>query len=111
VSGQNGVQFTKYGAFSVASGKLAVLWSIEDDGLVCLRWIEKDGPLVRKPNRQGFGTKMITGTFATESGWSVDLSFEPSGLRCTMRFYPRDLKGFENEDNVRRADSMGTQAL
>jgi len=76
----------KYGAFSAASGKLIVSWTIEDGGFVRLWWIEKDGPLVEKPSRQGFGTKMITGTFAAEAGWSVDLAFEPSGLRCTMRF-------------------------
>jgi two-component sensor histidine kinase len=80
----------KYGAFSAASGKLAVSWMVEESGLVRLSWTERDGPLVRKPTRQGFGTKMIATIFGSESGWSINLDFDPVGLRCTMRFYPQD---------------------
>ena len=79
----------KYGAFSVISGKLTVSWIVAEAGCVCLRWIETDGPPVQEPSRQGFGTKMIAGTFAAEEGWSVDLAFEPRGFRCTMHFWPR----------------------
>ena len=80
----------KYGAFSAPSGKLAVSWIVEERGLVRLSWTERNGPLVRKPTRQGFGTKMIATVFGSESGWSIDLDFDPAGLRCTMRFYPQD---------------------
>src|SRR5581483_7693385 len=79
----------KYGAFSSPSGRLAVSWIAEDDGRVRLTWIESGGPLVGKPSRQGFGTKMIASVFQGETGWSVNLDFDPVGLRCTMRFYPR----------------------
>lgn len=85
----------KYGAFSAPSGKLAVSWKTEESGRVALNWIERDGPLVRKPNRRGFGTKMINGIFAAEAGWSVSLEFEPGGLRCLMQFYPREKEGGE----------------
>jgi two-component sensor histidine kinase len=80
----------KYGAFSVASGKLQVSWSIDETGLVRLSWAERDGPLVHRPTRRGFGTKMITGMFAGEAGWSVSLDFNPGGLRCLMQFWSRD---------------------
>lgn len=80
----------KYGAFSSPSGKLAVSWIVGDDGFVRLSWIESDGPPVRTPTRQGFGTKMIAAVFAAETGWSVQLQFAPEGLRCTMRFDCRD---------------------
>jgi two-component sensor histidine kinase len=76
----------KYGAFSAAAGKLAVTWTIGDADRVHLSWIERDGPPVATPSRRGFGTKMITGIFEAEPGWSVSLDFEPGGLRCTMRF-------------------------
>jgi two-component sensor histidine kinase len=79
----------KYGGFSVASGKLTVSWTNAESGSVRLLWIETDGPRVQEPSRQGFGTKMIAGIFAAEEAWSVDLAFEPSGLRCTMHFWPR----------------------
>jgi two-component sensor histidine kinase len=80
----------KYGAFSISSGKLNVVWTIEESGLVHLKWIEREGPIVRKPSRRGFGTKMITSIFDAEEGWSVKLEFERGGLCCDMRFWPQD---------------------
>ncbi|MBR0778146.1 sensor histidine kinase [Bradyrhizobium diazoefficiens] len=80
----------KYGAFSVPSGKLQISWTLDETGLVRLCWAEREGPLVRKPTRRGFGTKMITGMFAGEAGWSVNLEFNPAGLRCVMQFWSRD---------------------
>ncbi|RXH15165.1 histidine kinase [Bradyrhizobium guangzhouense] len=80
----------KYGAFSVASGKLHLSWNVDETGLVRLSWTERGGPLVHKPTRRGFGTKMITGMFAGEAGWSVSLDFNPGGLRCLMQFWSRD---------------------
>jgi two-component sensor histidine kinase len=76
----------KYGAFSTPSGKLEISWTGQEGGIVRLVWIERDGPLVRKPTRRGFGTKMIVSMFGSETGWSVNLDFDPSGLRCTMQF-------------------------
>jgi two-component sensor histidine kinase len=80
----------KYGAFSAPSGKLDVSWTTEEAGLVRLTWIERNGPPVRMPSRRGFGTKMISGIFGAEEGWSVNLDFQSSGLRCTMQFSPTD---------------------
>lgn len=80
----------KYGAFSVPSGKLQISWTVDETGLIRLSWTERDGPLVHKPTRRGFGTKMITGMFAGEAGWSVNLDFNPGGLRCVMQFWSRD---------------------
>ncbi|SFU76793.1 sensor histidine kinase [Bradyrhizobium arachidis] len=86
----------KYGAFSVASGKLQISWTVDETGLVRLSWTEREGPLVHKPTRRGFGTKMITGMFTGEAGWSVNLDFNPAGLRCVMQFASRD----RTEDDV-----------
>lgn len=80
----------KYGAFSAPSGKLAVTWTIDETGLVHLTWTESGGPMVATPSRRGFGTKMISGIFEAEAGWSVILDFEPAGLRCSMQFWPID---------------------
>lgn len=80
----------KYGAFSVASGTLQVSWTVDETGLVRLSWTERGGPLVHRPTRRGFGTKMITGMFGGEAGWSVSLDFNPGGLRCLMQFWSRE---------------------
>jgi two-component sensor histidine kinase len=77
----------KYGAFSVASGKLQISWTLDPTGLVRLSWIESDGPLVRPPTRKGFGTQMIGSIFRSEAEWSVQQDFDPAGLRCTLQFH------------------------
>jgi two-component sensor histidine kinase len=80
----------KYGAFSAPSGKLSVSWTVDDSGCVHLMWTERDGPLVQKPTRRGFGTRMIASIFGNTAGWSVNLDFDPAGLRCSMQFHPQD---------------------
>src|SRR5690606_32791492 len=53
----------KYGALSNHDGRVRVTWQLEEDSAgrrqVRLRWIEIDGPEVREPSRQGFGTRLI----------------------------------------------------
>jgi two-component sensor histidine kinase len=77
----------KYGAFSVASGRLQISWAVDASGPVRLNWIESDGPQVSPPTRRGFGTKMIGSIFGGEAGWSVSQEFDPAGLRCTLQFH------------------------
>ena len=48
----------KYGALSVPSGRLRVEWSRGETHLV-IRWSETDGPPVKPPERQGFGTRVV----------------------------------------------------
>jgi two-component sensor histidine kinase len=74
----------KYGALSVEQGRLDVSWARERNGLVSFNWAEHGGPLVRKPERRGFGTRLIQDILAAESGWTVALDYFPSGLQCTM---------------------------
>jgi len=80
----------KYGAFSVATGKLQISWTLDAAGLVRFDWVESDGPPVRQPTRRGFGTQMIGSIFRSEAGWSVQQEFDAKGLRCTLQFYLRE---------------------
>jgi PAS domain S-box-containing protein len=78
----------KYGALSVAEGKVDVSWDLSagEDGEAVLRleWIERDGPKVETPTRLGFGSRLIQATVQQELGGSIDLRFEPAGLVCRM---------------------------
>jgi two-component sensor histidine kinase len=74
----------KYGALSVEQGRLDVWWSRETNGVISFHWTERGGPVVRKPERRGFGTRLIQDILAAESGWTVTLDYFPSGLQCTM---------------------------
>ena len=79
----------KYGALSVADGRVSVDWHLDgegDDQEVVLEWAERDGPPVVPPaglGRRGFGTRLIGLGLAGTGG--VDLRFPPSGFQASMR--------------------------
>ncbi len=74
----------KYGALSVEPGRIDVSWAREKNQVISFHWTERGGPVVRKPERRGFGTRLIQDILAAESGWTVTLDYFPSGLQCTM---------------------------
>jgi|GEM_PF-2191283 len=73
----------KYGALSVATGQVALCWSLAE-GRFELGWTESGGPAVRIPVRRGFGTKLIERSLAQDLGGTVSLAFEPGGVACTV---------------------------
>jgi PAS domain S-box-containing protein len=73
----------KYGAMGAPSGKLAVEWSLKDNGDLKLTWTE-DGALdVREPNRRGFGIGMVQRAVEQLKG-RVQLDWRPEGLVCEV---------------------------
>ena len=76
----------KYGALSGDDGWVALDWTATPaaGGLdLRLRWSEHDGPAVARPERAGFGTRLITQSLAAEQG-HAELDYEPEGLVCRM---------------------------
>jgi PAS domain S-box-containing protein len=76
----------KYGALSVASGRVTIRWMVEhaDTERLVLRWEEKGGPPVSPPTRKGFGTRLIERSLAQELSGDVQLRYESSGLVCIV---------------------------
>ncbi len=78
----------KYGALSIAEGRVHVTWQVargEAGGQrLVLSWQEEGGPVVAAPTRRGFGTRLIAGGIQRELDGEVSLSFEPTGLRCLI---------------------------
>ena len=74
----------KYGSLSTANGRLTVSWRTEDGERLVLVWREHDGPVVSAPTGQGFGTRFITGSVASELGGRISLDFNPAGLSCRI---------------------------
>jgi PAS domain S-box-containing protein len=69
----------KYGALSVAGGRVDVAWEI-DGNTFTMGWTELAGPTVSPPQRPGFGT-IVMGTMAERSvNGAVDLHYPPSGV-------------------------------
>jgi PAS domain S-box-containing protein len=79
----------KYGALSVPNGSADISWKLilRDDGeQFQLEWRERDGPPAHKPNREGFGTRLIRMAVAREKDPSVTIDFTPAGVVCVMTF-------------------------
>jgi len=76
----------KYGALANEVGRVSVTWKVtrEPEGRLSIRWVESDGPVVRPPDRRGFGSRMIERALASELRGDVVLSFPPEGLVCEI---------------------------
>jgi PAS domain S-box-containing protein len=76
----------KYGALSVATGRVMVRWSHGNGSGNSFRlcWTESGGPPVQPPTRKGFGSVLIEKIMATELQGEVDLRYEPTGVVCTL---------------------------
>ncbi|MDX1574614.1 MAG: HWE histidine kinase domain-containing protein [Kiloniellales bacterium] len=77
----------KYGALSVAGGRVAVDWR-RDEGAagrrLVLEWREHGGPQVAPPERHGFGRSLIERSIAYELDGEARLEFAPEGVRCRI---------------------------
>lgn len=73
----------KYGALSVASGRVDVIWSQHADGPLKLLWTEKGGPPVQMPTRKGFGGRIIEQVVAQLNG-KTRFDWRAEGLICEI---------------------------
>jgi len=85
----------KYGALSNDLGRVQVTWEAAGGDLRMLnfRWAERGGPEVRKPDRRGFGSRLIERGLSQDLGGEVRLDFDRSGLTCVIRASLAELSG------------------
>ncbi len=78
----------KYGALSVQTGRIGIDWRVEQAAAgparLRIEWVERHGPPVAEPKRQGFGARFIEGSVASELQGKAVLDYDAAGLRCTM---------------------------
>jgi two-component sensor histidine kinase len=72
----------KYGALSVPSGRLLVEWS-RDETQLAIHWSEADGPPVKPPSHQGFGTRVV-GRVVHELNGKLQFDWNSEGLACEI---------------------------
>jgi two-component sensor histidine kinase len=71
---------TKFGALSLPAGRVEIGWELDvDSQRLRLKWIEKNGPVVRAPDKRSFGTRLIE-TLGKQLKGEVQLMYEPSGF-------------------------------
>ncbi len=80
----------KYGALSVAGGKVMIRWERGEDRAAETEWAEVEwqetgGPPVATERRRGFGTELIEKVVAHELRQPVTLDFALDGVRCVLR--------------------------
>ncbi len=88
----------KYGALSNDQGSVSISWTTAPDErgtAIDLTWRESDGPSVQPPQREGFGSRLITSlTQQMNGGFKTDYLQE--GIVCEVRliaphFEPREI--------------------
>jgi PAS domain S-box-containing protein len=74
----------KHGSLRGPIGHIEVEWSIFGDApeRIHVIWREVGGPPITAPERQGFGSRLISTLVSTELGTPVDMRFEQTGLVC-----------------------------
>lgn len=74
----------KYGALSVAEGRVEIGWR-QTDARVEVEWREIGGPPVATPAGKGFGSRLIQSAFA-QYGGEVRVTYAAEGVHCRIRF-------------------------
>lgn len=75
---------SKYGALSIETGQVAISWSLGGHTLLTVEWRERGGPLVKPPERGGFGSRLIAASLKGDLAGSATFDYAPEGLTCVM---------------------------
>jgi two-component sensor histidine kinase len=62
-----------------------VSWTLEatkGEGAFQFDWREIDGPLVKEPERRGFGSRLIERVLANDFNGEAGIEFASSGVHC-----------------------------
>lgn len=75
----------KHGSLSVGSGAVDLSWRVEQAGaeeILRMTWRETKGPEVTKPERVGFGSRLISAGLSGSGG--VVVAYSSTGLMCEI---------------------------
>ena len=76
---------SKYGALSEDEGRLEIAWAPDGEGILSLTWRERTRSTVEKPQREGFGSRLITMNVARELGGGISRDYRPDGFAAELR--------------------------
>jgi len=97
----------KHGALSTQNGRVEIAWRLEPRAVperFTISWIERDGPPVVTPIRQGFGSTVIKNMIELSLDGEATLDYAPSGI--VWRFACRSNKALDraNANHISRKD-------
>ncbi len=73
----------KYGALKNETGSVLIDWAIED-GRFIMSWVERGGPVVAKPDREGFGQMVLVRMAEDALGAEVSLDYKAAGFEWRL---------------------------
>jgi two-component system, chemotaxis family, CheB/CheR fusion protein len=74
----------KYGALSVASGRVTIEWQLRPMRQLLFRWTESGGPAAAPPTRQGFGTRVIERMICHQLNGELRFDWRQTGVCCEI---------------------------
>lgn len=78
-----GTNALKYGGLAVQNGRVEISWRTEKGRLTQLSWRERGGPLVKSPEKPGFGSTLLH-QLARQLGAELELHWHPEGLEAIL---------------------------
>lgn len=82
-----GTNAAKYGALSNSTGRILLNWTVESTASsdqFKLSWVERGGPSVAKPMRQGFGSLVVVEAMELTLKAKVEVDYKTTGLSLTV---------------------------
>ena len=74
----------KFGALSTEQGRVDVRWTETESGGFRLTWVESGGPVVRQPERLGFGSTLLAQVTGRELIGEAQIDYLASGLHVVL---------------------------
>ncbi len=101
----------KYGALS-DSGRVSVVWRLDESGSLLLTWEESGGPVVTMPSRRGFGSTIIAQSIPFDLGGRASVEYRLGGLFAEFCVPSRHVAGVAaGAGDTARALSMAAGAM
>lgn len=77
----------KHGSLSAEHGSVSVGWGVDNESAPAtlhLEWVERGGPPVEAPSRQGYGARVLERVLGGQVGATVAADYDPKGLEVTI---------------------------
>jgi len=98
----------KYGCLSNREGRLQIAWAVDGSAAtLALDWRESGGPSVGRPQRRGFGARLVQQSIAHELSGRVRTAFPPEGLVATFELPLADIAGPKRKGGAGLPESAG----
>lgn len=97
---------TKYGALSVETGHVDIIWEVQEGDRLLFLWRESGGPRVTPPQQKGFGSSLITTVTGLQLGGTVEIDWAVDGIVVTANFPPTVMRQPEGVSSATSEEAL-----